>query len=58
MINDEFLNKIVSYNHRGEKQDKIEPYAMLNRLSRRIERYNLEDIENYNIGINLFLNHH
>ncbi len=45
-----FFKKVVGYSHRGPKESKVEEYATILRLTRRVGKYVQEEVDNYNLG--------
>jgi len=48
---DEFFTKLDEYEYKGPKEGYWEKYALTNRLLPKFEKINLEDIEDYNLGL-------
>jgi len=48
-VNDELFEKIGNYTHRGPKPEKIEPYGKVTRIAKKIEKYDVEKVEDYNL---------
>ena len=45
-----FWFKISNYNHQGAKSANVISYAKTNSLTKKMDKYNVEDVENFNIG--------
>lgn len=42
LLNENFFEKILNYNHRGAKPSQVPPYAFVNRISDKISKYEIE----------------
>ena len=51
MFNESLINKLLSYSHRGSKHERIHPYAKVNRLAKMVEKFEISQVENYNLGL-------
>mmetsp|Transcript_35437 Transcript_35437/g.31933 ORF Transcript_35437/g.31933 Transcript_35437/m.31933 type:complete len:105 (-) Transcript_35437:345-659(-) len=51
LLNDDFFSKLAAYEHAGPKEDKPPKYATIDRILKRLEKYNEEDIFDYNVGV-------
>ena len=51
LINEEFINEVLSYDHKGGKPNDVKNYAKITHLLKKIEKLNPEDIDNYNLGL-------
>ncbi|EGR28594.1 hypothetical protein IMG5_172240 [Ichthyophthirius multifiliis] len=50
LLNEDFFNLLVNYNHQGPKPNKVKPYALINKIATKIEKFNQQEIDEYNIG--------
>ncbi|KAL4455834.1 hypothetical protein ABPG74_003244 [Tetrahymena malaccensis] len=50
LLNESFINKVIEYNHQGPKPNKVKPYALVNRITAKLEKYDRTQVEEYNIG--------
>ncbi|KAL4484274.1 hypothetical protein ABPG72_006385 [Tetrahymena utriculariae] len=50
ILNESFINKVIEYNHQGPKPNKVKPYALVNRITAKLEKYDKTQVEEYNIG--------
>lgn len=48
-VHEGLFEKIANYSHRGPRAEAVYPYAKIGRLSKRLEKYDLEQVENYNV---------
>jgi hypothetical protein len=48
-VNDALFEKLGNYSHRGPKPEKLEPYAKIGRIAKKVEKYDVEKVEDYNI---------
>jgi len=48
---DDFFSKLENYEFRGPKEGYWEKYALTNRLVQKIEKINIEELEDYNLGL-------
>jgi len=55
ITDDHFFNKLAEYEPLGPKDAPVKKYAYVNRLTKRLEKYNVEDVDNYNLGLGLLL---
>ncbi|EGR33760.1 hypothetical protein IMG5_039650, partial [Ichthyophthirius multifiliis] len=47
----DFFQKILNYQHQGPKSFPVEIYALINRIQSKLEKFNLQEVYNYNIGL-------
>jgi len=56
MINDtDFFNKLTSYQYKGPKEQKPNSYAKPQRILKSLEKFVLEEVDEYNIGLGVLL---
>ena len=47
ILNENLLDRLVMYSHRGPKEQPPFPWSMVNRVQRRLEKYDQEQVDNY-----------
>ena len=40
LLNEAFFNKLLDYTHQGSKPNPVKVYALVNKISTKIEKYN------------------
>jgi hypothetical protein len=48
---DEFFDKLENYEFKGPKEGYWERYALTNKLVQKLEKINIEELEDYNLGL-------
>ncbi|CAD8201047.1 unnamed protein product [Paramecium pentaurelia] len=48
-ICEDLIQKIIDYEYRGAKNEEVPKYAKLNRIQKRISKYIVEQVEEYNV---------
>eukprot|EP00825_Cyclidium_porcatum_P010125 TRINITY_DN1518_c0_g4_i2.p1 TRINITY_DN1518_c0_g4~~TRINITY_DN1518_c0_g4_i2.p1 ORF type:complete len:668 (-),score=196.14 TRINITY_DN1518_c0_g4_i2:102-2105(-) len=49
MINPDLIKQIISYNLRGQKPNKVEKYALVNRILAKVEKIDQDQVDQYNL---------
>lgn len=50
LLNEDFLQRVVEYTYQGQKPNPVKVYALVNRISSKLEKIEMESVEQYNIG--------
>lgn len=51
LINDELIDKLLGYDHKGAKENPVPSYSLINRIKERITKISQEEVNYYNLGI-------
>lgn len=49
LINEQFFEKVLNYNLKGEKRDEVPPYSLVNKIGKKVEGYDMEEVNAYNV---------
>lgn len=49
LLNETFFDRLLEYDHRGAKPEEVKPYALVNKLQKKVEKYEQEQVDAYNI---------
>ncbi len=47
----EFIDKVCAYTFKGSKVEEVPVYAKVMRLTQRLSKFNVEEIDQYNLGL-------
>lgn len=50
LLTDDFIDRIVKYSHKGAKDQKVLPYALVNKISEKLSKIDQEQVDQYNLG--------
>jgi len=51
LINDELIDKLLSYEYKGAKESELPSYSYINRIKERLSKINQDDVNYYNLGL-------
>eukprot|EP00825_Cyclidium_porcatum_P002631 TRINITY_DN1121_c0_g2_i1.p2 TRINITY_DN1121_c0_g2~~TRINITY_DN1121_c0_g2_i1.p2 ORF type:complete len:658 (-),score=176.34 TRINITY_DN1121_c0_g2_i1:285-2258(-) len=49
LVKPELIQSIIQYNHRGQKPNQVEKYAMVNRILAKVEKIDQDQVDQYNL---------
>ena len=50
LITEDFIFYLQQYTHKGCKNEYVEYYQSINRITQKMQKYNQQEVDDYNIG--------